>query len=109
MRLYLCASKALTGLPAAACSSGSNRTAKGQKLICQLNSNGEDFEVNLTNVVASTAPQLVTIPFSQFRGKNGGRLDTSAIQHFALYCNTMGDEPVESDFYFDDIHAVKAD
>ncbi|WP_295713402.1 hypothetical protein [uncultured Mitsuokella sp.] len=51
----------------------------------------------------------MTIPFSQFRGKNGGRLDTSAIQHFALYCNTMGDEPVESDFYFDDIPAVKAD
>ena len=80
---------------------------KAQKLICQLNSNGEDFEVNLTNIAASTEPQLVTIPFSEFKGKNGGRLDTSAIQHFALYCNTIGDVPVESDFYFDDIHAVK--
>lgn len=80
---------------------------KGQKLICQLNSNGEDFEVDLTDVASSTEPQVVTIPFSKFRGKNGGKLDTSAIQHFALYCNTVGDDPVESDFYFDDIHAVK--
>lgn len=82
---------------------------KGQKLICQLNSNGEDFEVNLTNVASPAPRRSLFIPFSQFRGKNGGRLDTSAIQHFALYCNTIGDEPVESDFYFDDIHAVKAD
>lgn len=80
---------------------------KGQKLICQLNSGGEDFEVDLTKVASGTAPQLVTIPFSQFKGKNGGRLDTAAIQHFALYCNAVGDAPVDSSFYFDDIRAVK--
>lgn len=79
---------------------------KGQKLICQLNSSGEDFEVDLTNIAKETAPQLVTIPFSQFKGKNGGTFDKSAVQHFAIYCNAVGDA-VNSAFYFDDIQAVK--
>lgn len=79
---------------------------KGQKLICQLNSNGEDFEVDLTNIAKETAPQLVTLPFSQFKGKNGGTFDKSAVQHFAIYCNAVGDA-VSSTVYLDDIQAVK--
>ena len=79
---------------------------RGQKLICQLNSNGEDFEADLTNIAKETAPQLVTLPFSQFKGKNGGTFDKSAVQHFAIYCNAVGDA-VSSTVYLDDIQAVK--
>ncbi|MCI6753193.1 MAG: CIA30 family protein, partial [Selenomonas bovis] len=80
---------------------------KGQKLIIQTNSNGEDFEVDLTELAKKTEPQLVTLPFSQFKGKNGGAFDKSAVQNFAIYCNTIGDAPVDSHIYFDDIQAVK--
>ena len=80
---------------------------KEQKLICQFNANGEDFEVDLTDVAQQTTPQLVTLPFSLFRGKNGGTFDKSAVQHFAIYCNTIGDAAVDSHLYFDDIRAVK--
>lgn len=80
---------------------------KGQKLIIQTNSNGGDFEVDLTELAKKTEPQLVTLPFSQFKGKNGGVFDKSAVQHFAIYCNTIGDAPVDSHIYFDDIQAVK--
>lgn len=80
---------------------------KGQKLICQLNSNGEDFEVDLTELAKTTTPQLVTLPFAQFKGKNGGTFDRSAVQHFAIYCNTVGDAGVDSHMFFDDVCAVK--
>ena len=60
----------------------------------------------MTNIAQETAPQLVTIPFSQLKGKNGGTFDKSAVQHFAIYCNAVGDA-VNSAFYFDDIQAVK--
>lgn len=81
---------------------------KAQKLIIQTNSNGEDFEVDLSAVAKTTQPQLITLPFSQFKGKNGGTFDKNAVQHFAIYCNTIGDDPVDSHMYFDDIHAVKS-
>ena len=80
---------------------------KGQKLIIQTNSNGEDFEVDFTELAKKTEPQLVMLPFSQFKGKNGGAFDKSVVQHFAVYCNAIGDAPVDSHMYFDDIHAVK--
>ncbi len=80
---------------------------QGQKLICQLNSDGEDFEVDLTDIAKTTTPQVVNIPFSRFVGKNGGTFNAAAVQHFALYCNTNGKEAVDSHFYFDDIKAVK--
>ena len=80
---------------------------RGQKLICQLNSNGEDFEVDLTSLAKTTPPQLVTLPFAQFQGKNGGTFDKSAVQHFAIYCNTVGDADVDSHIFFDDVRAVK--
>ena len=80
---------------------------KAQKLIIQINTDGEDFEVNLADVAAQTKPQLVTLPFSAFKGKNNGVFNKKHIQHFAIYCNTVGDDPVDSHFYLDDIKAVK--
>ena len=80
---------------------------EGQKLICQLNSGGEDFEADLTEYARSTQAQLVRIPFSAFKGKNGGTFDKSAVQHFGIYCNANGDKAVDSHIYFDDIRAVK--
>ena len=80
---------------------------KGQKFIIQTNSDGEDFEVNLTDLAKQTTPQLVVLPFKDFVGKNGGTFHPERLQHFAIYCNTVGDDPVDSHFYLDDIHAVK--
>ncbi|WP_196594199.1 glycosyl hydrolase [Pectinatus sottacetonis] len=80
---------------------------KGQNFIIQINTNGEDFEVSLSALTKTTKPTLVTIPFSQFKGKQNGQFDKTNIQHFAIYCNSLGDSPVESTMYFDDIRAVK--
>ncbi len=80
---------------------------KGNKLIIQLNSNGEDFEVDLTQLSKTTGRQVVTLPFSKFHGKNGGVFNKASVQHFAIYCNTIGDATVDSVIYFDDIRAVK--
>lgn len=80
---------------------------KGQKLIIQLNSNGEDFEVDLSALAKESKPQLVTLPFTQFVGKNNGKFDKAHVQHFAIYCNTIGDAAMNSTMYFDDIKAVE--
>ena len=80
---------------------------KGQRFIIQMNSDGEDFEVNLTDLAKQTQPQIVVLPFSKFVGKNGGTFHPERLQHFAIYCNTVGDDAVDSHFYLDDIHAVK--
>lgn len=80
---------------------------KGQKFIVQINTNGEDFEVDLTKLAQTTQAQLVTIPFADFVGKQNGTFDKSHIQHFAFYCNTVGDDAVDSTFYMDDAKAVK--
>ncbi len=80
---------------------------QGQRLIIQLNSNGEDFEVDLAELAKESGPRLVTIPFSQFKGKQNGKFDQAHVQHFAIYCNTIGNEMVDSNLYFDDIKAVK--
>lgn len=79
----------------------------GQKLIIQLNSNGEDFEADLSQITKSTEPQLIILPFDSFKGKNGGRLEPANIKHFGIYCNTVGEKTVDSVMYFDDIQAVK--
>lgn len=79
----------------------------GQKLIIQLNSNGEDFEVDLSKLTKGTEPQLVTLPFAQFKGKNGGVFDPAHVKHFAIYCNTLGDKTINSTMYFDSVRAVK--
>ncbi|MGN0145115.1 MAG: glycosyl hydrolase, partial [Clostridium sp.] len=84
----------------------------GQKLIIQITSNGEEFEVNLKDIAATTEPQLVTIDFSEFKGKKGGKLGLSNIEKFGIYCNTIvpddheGAWTVNSKIYFDDIKAI---
>lgn len=80
---------------------------KGQKLIVQLNSGGEDFEADLTALAAQTKPQKVRIPFAQLVGKNGGTFDKKAVQHFGIYCNSTSDATVDSTIYFDSIRAVR--
>ena len=86
---------------------------KGQKLVVQLtDGSGEEFEVYLTNFVKGTKAQYVTVPFSSFKGKNGGTLDPASIQKFAVWCNSIvpdghsGSWDVDSAIYFDGIKAV---
>ena len=86
----------------------------GQKLVIQLtDGSGEEFEVYLTDFVMGTKAQYVTIPFSSFKGKKGGTLDTSDIVKFAVWCNSIvpedhtGKWTVDSTIYFDGIQAVK--
>lgn len=84
----------------------------GQKLVIQITSNGEDFEVWLPELAATTEAQLITIPFSEFKGKNNGTFDIENIQRVGIWCNTIVPEDhegvwtVESTMYFDDIKAV---
>ena len=80
---------------------------KGQKLIVQINTDGEDFEVDLTALAKEKNDRVVTLPFAAFKGKNGGHFNKQHIQHFAFYCNAVGDAPVDSHFFFDDVKAVK--
>lgn len=60
---------------------------KGQKLVVQLVSDGEDFEAFLTDFVATTEAKYVTIPFDQLKGKNGGTFDPKSVTKFAVWCN----------------------
>ena len=76
---------------------------QGQKLICQLNSDGEDFEVDLSQLTKGTKPVQVKLPFSLFQGKNHGKFNPAAVQHFAIYCNNTGDAVVDSTLYVDSI------
>lgn len=84
----------------------------GQKLVIQLTSNGEDFEVWLPELAATTEAKLLTIPFSEFKGKNGGTFDAANIQKMGIWCNTIvptghsGVWTVNSTIYFDDIKAI---
>lgn len=83
-----------------------------QKLVIQITSNGEDFEVFLPEFAGTTKPQLITLPFSQFKGKNNGTFDPSKIQRVGIWCNTIvptghtGAWTVDSKMYFDDIKAI---
>lgn len=89
-----------------------NPDGYGQKLILQITSNGEEFEVNLKDIASTTEPQLVTVDFNKFKGKKGGKLDLTNIEKFGIYCNTIvpddheGSWTVDSKMYFDDIKAV---
>ena len=76
---------------------------KGQKLICQLNSDGEDFEVDLSRITKGIKPVQVKLPFQLFQGKNHGEFNPKAVQHFAIYCNNTGDSAVDSTLYIDSI------
>lgn len=84
----------------------------GQKLVIQITSNGEDFEVFLPEFAATTEAQLLTLKFDEFVGKNKGEFDSSNITSIGIWCNTIPEEgntgewTVESTMYFDDIKAV---
>ena len=81
----------------------------GQKLVVQLTSGGEDFEVYLPEFAATTEARYVTVPFGAMQGKNGGMFDPAAVTGFGLWCNTIGQVTIDSVIYVDDIHAVAAD
>lgn len=81
---------------------------KGQKLVIQLTSNGEDFEVWMPDFAATTEAKLLTIPFSQFKGKNNGTFDQAHIEKMGIWCNTIGTDTVNSVIYFDDIKGVSS-
>lgn len=85
---------------------------KGQKLVVQFVSNGEDFEAFLTDFVATTEAKYITIPFDQLKGKNGGTFDAKSITKFAIWCNSIpanGATDLESSIVFDDIQFVNVD
>ncbi|MDU4884161.1 CIA30 family protein [uncultured Clostridium sp.] len=83
-----------------------------QKLVIQITSNGEDFEVWLPEFATTTEAKFVTLPFTEFKGKNNGVFDASKIERFGIWCNTLVSEghegtwTVESTMYFDEIKAV---
>lgn len=88
----------------------------GQKLVIQLaDDSGEEFEVYLNDFVRGTEAGYVTIPFSTFKGKQNGTLNTAKITRFAIWCNSIipeghtGDWIVDSVIYFDGIEAFNAD
>lgn len=87
---------------------------KGQKLVIQLVSNGEDFEVYLTDFVKTTEARYITIPFNQLKGKQNGTFDTKSITKFAVWCNSIIPEgasevDIDSSVVFDDIQFVNVD
>lgn len=83
---------------------------KGQKLVIQLVSNGEDFEVFLNDFVKTNEAKYITIPFDQMKGKNGGKLDPSNITNFAVWCNSVDkNTDLTSTIVFDDIQFGKVD
>lgn len=87
----------------------------GQKVVVQLaDGSGEEFEVYLTEFNKGTEAKYVTVPFSAFKGKNGGTLDASRIMKFAVWCNSIvpeghtGTWKVDSSIYFDGIQCITA-
>lgn len=96
---------------------------KGQKVVVQIKAGGEEYEVYLTNLAKTEDAYEVTVPFSAFKGKTGGKLSGDAlkdVQAFGLWCNSNpagSAVDVESVLYFDafkgttisDVEAAKAD
>lgn len=80
---------------------------KGQKVVVQIKAGGKEFEVYLTNLAKTTGEYELTIPFSAFKGKNGGTLGAEAlkdVQAFGIWCNSnpAGEAvSVDSTIYFD--------
>ncbi|MCM1256412.1 MAG: Ig-like domain-containing protein [Roseburia sp.] len=87
---------------------------KGQKLVIQLVSNGEDFEVHLTDFVKTTDARYITIPFSELKGKQNGTFDPKSVTTFAVWCNSIAPEgqksvDIDSSIVFDDIQFANVD
>ena len=64
---------------------------KGQKVVVQIKAGGEEYEVYLTNLAKTEDAYEVTVPFSAFKGKTGGKLSGDAlkdVQAFGLWCNS---------------------
>lgn len=80
---------------------------KGQKVVVQIKAGGEEYEVYLTNLAKTEDAYEVTVPFSAFKGKMGGKLSGDAlkdVQAFGLWCNSNpagSAVDVESVLYFD--------
>lgn len=81
---------------------------KGQKVVVQLKSGDEEFEVFLNNLSTTTGSYNLTIPFSSFKGKNGRPFDPSNVTVLGIWCNSIGEVDLDSTIYFDSIQAVKA-
>ena len=92
----------------------------GQKMVIQLkDSNGNEYEADLTEFVKGTEAQYVTITFTSFKAKTGtNSISTSDIAGYFLWCNTIPDNIAEDQkengnytvygsIVFDDIKAVK--
>ena len=86
---------------------------KGQKLVVQLVSGGEDFEVFLTDFVKTTEAKYVTIPFNKLKGKQNGTFDPKNVTKFAIWCNSISEDgngvDIQSKIVFDDIRFVNVD
>ncbi|MBO5303433.1 MAG: InlB B-repeat-containing protein [Lachnospiraceae bacterium] len=85
---------------------------KGQKLVIQLVSGGEDFEVFLTDFVKTTEAKYITIPFEALKGKQNGKFNSADITKFAVWCNSIpanGETDIASAIVFDDIFFVNVD
>lgn len=96
-----------------------------QKYVIQITAGQYEYEAYLNQYEAyanSTAPMLVTIPFSEFVDRDGdavGGLDDNKanIQSFGLWVNAIKDTPAFADgaetvtgtLYYDNITAVKTD
>ncbi|MDR3284579.1 MAG: hypothetical protein LBS97_05325 [Treponema sp.] len=89
---------------------------KNQKTVIQIKSGNEEFEVFLNEYpefAGKTNGMVITIPFSLFKGKQGGKFNAKSINAIGLWVNTLPQGSanpwvVESVFYYDDIAAVKA-
>ena len=86
---------------------------KGQKLVVQLVSGGEDFEVFLTDFVKTTEAKYVTIPFNKLKGKQNGTFAPKNVTKFAIWCNSISEDgngvDIQSKIVFDDIRFVNVD
>lgn len=93
--------------------------AKGQKVVVQVKSGSEEFEVHLqeyeeyTKYAATGTPVKVTIPFSAFVGKNHGVFDPAKIQVIGLWCNALPNEnvtyPLSTSICYDEMRIVTTD
>lgn len=93
--------------------------AKGQKIVVQVKSGSEEFEVHLqeyeeyTKYAATGTPVKVTIPFSAFVGKNHGVFDPAKIQVIGLWCNALPNEnvtyPLSTSICYDEMRIVTTD